>query len=129
MAILVRGDVSALRYALLVAHLRPGVRLMVTMFDRTLGEELQRAVPTCTVTSPADIAVPAVIGACLGQEELAVYGHAGAARAVRDTAGAPSSWSVRRSLVAPPVRPERGRSSGPRTMRHGSCSAVCSGSP
>ena len=88
-AILVRGDVSALRYALLVAHLRPGVRLMVTMFDRTLGEELQRAVPTCTVTSPADIAVPAVIGACLGQEELAVYGHAGAARAVRDTSEGP----------------------------------------
>ena len=32
-AVLVRGDVTALRYALLVEHLLPEVRLVVTLFD------------------------------------------------------------------------------------------------
>ena len=88
-AILVRSDVVALRYALLVAHLRPGVRLMVTMFDRTLADELQRAVRSCTVTSPADIAVPAVTGACLGDGVLAVSRQGDDLRAVRDTDDGP----------------------------------------
>ncbi len=73
-AVLVRGDVTALRYALLAEHLRPAVRLVVTLFDRTVGDELVRVVPNCLVTSPADIAVPSVIGACLSDRLLAVDG-------------------------------------------------------
>src|SRR4051794_22346090 len=71
-AVLVRGDVIALRYALLVEHLVPNVRLIVTVFDRTVAGQLVNAVPNCVVTSPADIAVPSILGACLGGRVLAV---------------------------------------------------------
>ena len=71
-AILVRGDVTALRYALLVEHLLPEVRLVVTLFDRTVAEQLVRVVPNCQVTSPANVAVPSIIGACVGPDVLAV---------------------------------------------------------
>jgi voltage-gated potassium channel Kch len=71
-AILVRGDVIALRYALLVEHLLPEVRLVVTLFDRTVAEQLVRVVPNCQVTSPANVAVPSIIGACVGPDVLAV---------------------------------------------------------
>ena len=71
-AILVRGDVIALRYALLVEHLAPNVRLIVTMFDRAVARQLVHAVPNCVVTSPADIAVPSILGALLGGRVLAV---------------------------------------------------------
>ncbi len=66
-AVLVRGDVIALRYALLIEYLRPDVRLVVTLFDRTVSEQLVNAVPNCVVTSPAEVAVPTIIEACLGQ--------------------------------------------------------------
>lgn len=68
-AILVRGDVVALRYALLVEHVRPGIRLVVTVFDRTVADQLVRAIPNCQVTSPADVAVPSIVAACLGEQD------------------------------------------------------------
>jgi voltage-gated potassium channel Kch len=71
-AVLVRGDVTALRYVLLVEHIRPGVRLVATVFDRTLADRLRSVVPNCTVNSPADIAVPSIVAACLGAGTLAV---------------------------------------------------------
>jgi voltage-gated potassium channel Kch len=71
-AVLIRGDVTALRYALLVEHLRPQVRLVVTLFDRTVANQLVKVVPNCLVTSPADISVPSIIGACLSDSILAV---------------------------------------------------------
>jgi len=71
-AILVRGDVQALRLALLTEHLRPGIRLLVTIFDLTVSEQLQRAVPNSLVTSPANVAAPTIVAACLGGEERAI---------------------------------------------------------
>ncbi len=71
-AVLIRGDVISLRYALLVEHLLPGVRLVVTLFDRTIADQLIRVVPNCLVTSPADISVPSIIGACLEDSVLAI---------------------------------------------------------
>lgn len=71
-AVVVRGDLLALRLTLLVEHLKPGVPVVVTIFDRTLGRHLERVVPRCTVTSPADVAAPAVVAACLGPGALAV---------------------------------------------------------
>ncbi len=71
-AVLIRGDVIALRYALLVEHLLPRVRLVVTLFDRTVSDQLVRVVPNCQITSPADISVPSILGACLGDEVLAI---------------------------------------------------------
>lgn len=76
-AVLVRGDVYALRYSLLVEHLRPGVRLLVTLFDRTVTEQVVRAVPNCTVTSPADVSAPVVVAACLDLPAGAITGATG----------------------------------------------------
>jgi voltage-gated potassium channel Kch len=76
-AILVRGDVIALRYALLVEHLLPEVRLVVTLFGRAVAEQLVRVVPNCQVTSPANVAVPSIIGACVGPDVLAVVSLGG----------------------------------------------------
>ena len=73
-AVLVRGDVVALRYALLTEHVRPHVRLIVTLFDRTVGDQLLRVVPNCLVTSPADVAVPSIIAGCLSDDLLVVDG-------------------------------------------------------
>jgi Trk K+ transport system NAD-binding subunit len=71
-AVVVRGDVVALRYALLTEHLRPRVRLVVTVFDRTVGEQLVRTIPNCVITSPAEVAVPSIIAGCLGDDVLTV---------------------------------------------------------
>jgi voltage-gated potassium channel Kch len=71
-AILVRGDVQALRLALLTEHLRPGVRLVATIFDQTVSDHLQRVVPNCQVTSPATVAAPTIVAACLGGPAHAV---------------------------------------------------------
>ncbi len=71
-AVLTHDDVVALRYALAVAHLQPATRLVVTIFDRTVGEQLGRLLPNCHVTSPAALAVPTLAGPCLDRGLLAV---------------------------------------------------------
>ncbi|MWA07545.1 portal protein [Actinomadura sp. LD22] len=85
-AVLVRGDVAALRYALLVEHLRPRIHLVVMLFDRTVADQLLKTVPNCQVTSPADISVPAIIGACLGKPVLAVDVRSSPARVLIEDA-------------------------------------------
>jgi voltage-gated potassium channel Kch len=69
-AVVVRGDIAALRYALLVEHIRPDVRLLATLFDRTIADQLRTVVPNCEVTSPADIAVPSLVAACLDRGRI-----------------------------------------------------------
>jgi len=99
-AVLVRGDVTALRYALLVEHLVPNVRLVVTLFDRTVSQQLVHVVPNCVVTSPADIAVPSIIGACLGGSVAAVDFTHDVPRVIRRSKNA---------HVTEPWRPHRSR--------------------
>ena len=67
-AVLVHDDIRALRYSLVVEHIRPGVRLFVTMFRRTSRSQLERAVPNSTVLSPAAIAVPSMVAAAIAPE-------------------------------------------------------------
>lgn len=64
-AIIAHSDVQALRYALLVEQVQPGVHLVVTVFRRTMAHELARLLPNCVVTSPADLAAPTVAAAFL----------------------------------------------------------------
>ncbi|MET8677567.1 NAD(P)-binding protein [Streptomyces sp. NPDC004647] len=66
------GDVESLRYALAVEHIRPHVPLVVTIFDRTVAEQLVRVVPNCRVTSPADVVAPTFLAACVEPELLAL---------------------------------------------------------
>lgn len=81
-AILLDDDVQSLRYALAVEHICPGVTLVVTVFDRTVADQLVRVVPNCRVTSPADVAAPVLLAACLQPDLLALNrtssGHVGA---------------------------------------------------
>ncbi|MGW0999008.1 potassium channel family protein [Streptomyces sp. NPDC002523] len=82
-AILLHDDVAALRYALAVAHLFPYVPIVATVFDRTVADELKRLLPQCDVTSPADLAAPALAGPCVDPLNLAVQRAGRQVRAVR----------------------------------------------
>jgi Trk K+ transport system NAD-binding subunit len=80
-AIVTRDDVVALRYALLAEHIRPGIRLVVTIFDRTTAGEVARSVPNCTVLAMTDAIVPHLLASCLDAKP------AGTRRSLRDRFG------------------------------------------
>ncbi|WP_245654564.1 potassium channel protein [Streptomyces violens] len=67
-AVVSRDDIVALRYALLAEHLEPGVRLVVTLFDRTVADEVSRTIPNCTVLSMTDAIVPSLLASCLAPQ-------------------------------------------------------------
>jgi voltage-gated potassium channel Kch len=79
-AIVNHDDIVALRYALVAAHARPGVRLLVTIFDRTVASQIHRTVPNSHVASLADAAVPSLAAACLAEDLLVVRGDTALAR-------------------------------------------------
>jgi len=58
-------DVSALRYALAVAHIDPDTRIVVTIFDRTIAAQVGKLLPQAIVTSAADVAAPVLADACM----------------------------------------------------------------
>ena len=70
-AVLLHDDVAALRYALALAHLRPDLPLTVSVFDRTMAEQLRVMLPQALVISPASLSVPSLIGACMGGDLMA----------------------------------------------------------
>ncbi|TPQ18829.1 portal protein [Streptomyces sporangiiformans] len=71
-AVLFDDDAESLRYALAVEHILPNVTLVVSVFDRTVAEQLARVVPNCQVTSSADVAAPVLLAACLHPGLLAL---------------------------------------------------------
>jgi Trk K+ transport system NAD-binding subunit len=60
-----RLDHVALRRALVVAHVRPGLAMLVTIFDRHVAAELQDTMANVRVLSMAQIVAPALAGPCL----------------------------------------------------------------
>jgi voltage-gated potassium channel Kch len=68
-----RDDIEVLRVALVVEHARPGRRLIVTVFNRTVAGQLRKTVPKCQVTSMADAVATTLAGPCIaeGLESLA----------------------------------------------------------
>jgi voltage-gated potassium channel Kch len=72
-AILIRDDVAALRYALALAHLDGSLPVVVTVFDRTIADQLRVFLPQATVFSTASLAVPSLAGPCLEADLLASY--------------------------------------------------------
>ena len=60
-----RLDHVALRRALVVAHVRPGLATLVTIFDRHVAAELQDTMANVRVLSMAQIVAPALAGPCL----------------------------------------------------------------
>jgi Trk K+ transport system NAD-binding subunit len=71
-AVLLHDDMRALRYSLMVEHVRPGIRLFVAMFDGTARAQLERTVPNCIVLSPAAVSVPSMVAAAIAPKSAAV---------------------------------------------------------
>lgn len=84
-----RDDVAALRLALLVEYLSAGIRLVVTIFDRTVAQQLIRAIPNCNVVSMADASVGAVLGPCVEPSLVALHRLDDQLVGVRAQAGGP----------------------------------------
>lgn len=64
-AVLLHDDIVALRYSLMIHHIRPDARLFVAMFDLTARTQLRSVVPGCVVLSPAAISVPSIIAGAI----------------------------------------------------------------
>ncbi|HJQ05733.1 MAG TPA: NAD-binding protein [Nocardioides sp.] len=110
-AILLHQDDVGLRYALAAAHFAPGVPIVAAIFDATMSEQLHRLLPSCIVTSPAELAAPMLVAACLGDGAALFPTARGRAEVVAvDTAGVTHrAW--RRSF-AERMRALRGRIAG-----------------
>lgn len=67
-----RFDHVSLRLALVVAHVRPGISSLVTVFDRDVAAHLQDTVENVRVLSMAEIVAPAFAGPCLDPALLSV---------------------------------------------------------
>ena len=79
-----KDDHVSLRNALVVEGIRPGIPLVVTVFDRDVAVELERGVRNARVMSMADIVVPTLAGPCLNERLLSLHRTSGGLRAVRD---------------------------------------------
>ncbi|MCF8542852.1 MAG: NAD-binding protein, partial [Candidatus Nanopelagicales bacterium] len=71
-AVLLHDDIRALRYSLVIEHLRPSIRLFVAIFDRTVRKQLEAHVPNCVVLSPASISVPSIAAAAIAPQHGAI---------------------------------------------------------
>jgi Trk K+ transport system NAD-binding subunit len=67
-----RDDAFPLRIALLVRHLDEDVPLVVTIFDPGIARQIADTIPSCHVTSVADIVAPSLAGPCISPDLLAV---------------------------------------------------------
>jgi len=76
-AVLLHDDIRSLRYALMVEHLRPGIRLFATIFGRTVRAQFAQQVPNSIVMSPAAISVPSMVAAAIAPEADAIRRLAG----------------------------------------------------
>lgn len=84
-----RDDRIALRLALVVEGLSPGVRLIVTIYNRDLADQLRRTVANVRVLSMADIVASALAGPCVDEDLVAVSRADGSSRGVRTGADGP----------------------------------------
>ncbi|MEA2195499.1 MAG: hypothetical protein QOG42_1933 [Solirubrobacteraceae bacterium] len=101
-----RDDRISLRLALVVEGVRPGVRLIVTIYNRDLAAQVRRAVRNVRVMSMADIVAPALAGPCLGEDLVAIS---------RAPAPGEPPRGVRRGEEGPqlaPLAPRGGRLAG-----------------
>lgn len=86
-----KDDHVSLRNALVVEGIRPGVPLVVTVFDRDVATELERSVRNVRVMSMADIVVPTLAAACIDEGLLSVHRTASGLTAVRAGDDGPST--------------------------------------
>lgn len=84
-----RHDHVSLRLALVVAHVRPGIPALVTIFDRDVAAHLRDTVDNVQVLSMADVVAPAFAGPCLDSALLSVVRGESGADGVRAVDGEP----------------------------------------
>lgn len=70
LALVEPNDMANINSALLAQELHPGLRLVVRMFNMSLGYRVRRLLPDCTVLSDAAMAFPTFLSAALGEVEL-----------------------------------------------------------
>ena len=71
-AIVGNGDAVVLRLALMVRAVSDDVPLLLTIFDPTMAETMERDLPNTRVTSLADIVAPSLAGPCIDERFTAV---------------------------------------------------------
>jgi Trk K+ transport system NAD-binding subunit len=93
-----RFDHVSLRLALVVAHVRPGIPALVTIFDRDVAAHLEESVDNVHVLSMADVVASAFAGPCLDPGLLSVLRAPTASKGVRLVDGephlVPATWST-----------------------------------
>jgi Trk K+ transport system NAD-binding subunit len=67
-----RHDHVALRRALVLAQIRPGLPILVTIFDRNVASTLERTATNVRVLSTADLVAPTLAAPCLDQRLLSL---------------------------------------------------------
>jgi voltage-gated potassium channel Kch len=92
-----RFDHISLRRALVVAHVRPAISVLVTIFDRDVAAHLQGTATNVRVLSMADIVAPAFAGPCLDPELMSLVRRLSGTSGVGATDGrprhVPPTWS------------------------------------
>jgi Trk K+ transport system NAD-binding subunit len=78
-----KDDHVSLRSALVAEGVRPGVPLVVTVFDHDVATRLESSVRNVRVISMADIVVPSIAAACLDHSPLSLHRTAAGFKAVR----------------------------------------------
>jgi voltage-gated potassium channel Kch len=81
-----RDDIEVLRLALVVEHARPGLQLIVTVFNRTVADQLRRVIPACQVTSMADAVATTLAGPCIDPDLVSLAKSPDGLIGVRETA-------------------------------------------
>ena len=67
LAVLWQDDVGNLHAGLRAQELNPGLRLVLAIFNRRLGEHIRMLFPDCTVLSGTAMSAPAFVAAALGE--------------------------------------------------------------
>lgn len=73
-----QNDIGNIHAALRAQELRPAIRLVVRMFDMSLGRQVQQLFADCAVLSDSELAAPWFVAASLGEltpNHVRVYGR------------------------------------------------------
>lgn len=93
-----RFDHVSLRQALVVAHIRPELPSLVTIFDREVAAHLRETASNVHVLSMADVVAPAFAGPCLDPELLSVVRVPSGGEGIKPVDGEPRrlprTWSA-----------------------------------
>ena len=95
-AVLLHDDTQALRYCLAAEHLRPGLPMVVALFDKTAAAQLVSVIPHCRVTSPAEVALPSLVAAALSDSLTGVVAEDGGWTGYTGAGAAPSEFALPR---------------------------------